>query len=72
MSNFINEKYIVNFNVPKVLQESIDMAEKADKENDYGTYAVYADNIDILAKNCCADGSLTKDMWDTLAKRFAL
>ena len=71
MANFINKKYIIDFSVPPILQESIDCAEKADKENDYGTYAVYVDNIEIVAKNCYAAGKITKEMWDILSCRYA-
>jgi hypothetical protein len=36
MYNFINDKYKIDFAVPKGLQEYIDYAEKADKETIMG------------------------------------
>ena len=48
--------------MPLSLTESIDCAEEADKRNDYGTFSVYADNIDIMAKNCYVCGTLIKEM----------
>lgn len=72
MYNFINDKYVIDFEVPVGLQDFIDEAEKADKENDLGTYAVYADAIDVAAKNCYGAGLITKKMWDTLIRRYAL
>jgi hypothetical protein len=70
MYNFINDKYKIDFAVPKGLQEYIDYAEKADKENDYGNYAIYADDIDVIAKNCCGAGLLTREQWDILCLRY--
>ena len=70
MRNFINENYIIDFPVPIALQDSMDMAEKADDENNYCIYQVYAENIDTLAKNCYVGGLITKKMWDTLIRRY--
>ena len=71
MSNFINEHFKIDFSVPVALQESINCAEQADKDNDYGTYITYADNIDILAKNCYTCGKITKKMWEILSNRYS-
>lgn len=70
MANFLNEKYIIDFSVPRILQESINYAEEADKNNDLATYLTYMENIDVLAKNCYASGEITKKMWDTLSRRY--
>lgn len=70
MRNFINEDIIIDFKVPSILQESIDIAEKADDENNIGLYYIYADNIDVVAKNCYVDGALTKEQWNQLTKRY--
>jgi hypothetical protein len=68
--NFINDKYKADFPVPVGLQEIIDKAERADRMNNLGTYLAYADDIDVIAKNCCAVGSLTEKQWDTLCYRY--
>ncbi len=70
MRNFINEEVIIDFKVPSILQESIDIAEKADDENNIGLYYIYADNIDVVAKNCYVDGALTKEQWKQLTNRY--
>lgn len=72
MSNyrFINDDFKVDFEVPVGLQELIDEAEKADKENHMGTYFAMVDNIDVVAKNCYAAGLITKRQWDILAARY--
>lgn len=70
MANFINEQFIIDFPVPLALQESIECAEDADKRNDYATYSTYADNIEMLAKNCYSCGKITKKMWTTLSNRY--
>lgn len=71
MYHFINDKYKVNCKLPRILQDSIDEAERADRENHLGEYLIYADNIDIVAKNCCADGAISREVWDTLVRRYA-
>lgn len=70
MYNFINGDIKIDFSVPASLQELIDIAEKADLDNDIGTYINYANGIDIAAKNCYGAGLITKKMWDTLCMRY--
>lgn len=70
MYNFINDKYKIDFPVPKGLQVFMDKAEQADKDNDLGNYLAYADDIDVIAKNCCAIGQITEKQWDILCLRY--
>ena len=70
MKNFIYDSIIIDFEVPKILQNCIDEAEKADAENSLGTYLAWADNLDTVAKNCCAAGAITEEMWNTLNMRY--
>lgn len=71
MANFINEQFIIDFPIPVALQESVELAEFADKNNDYVTYITYAENIEVLAKNCYSCGKITKKMWNIISNRFA-
>lgn len=68
--NFINDEIEINFAVPTVIQDMIDLAEEADKNNDLGSYIAYADNLDTVAKNCCADGAITQRQWGILCRRY--
>ena len=71
--NFINDDIKIDIkSLPEVLQEAIGRAEQADKDNDLVSYVTYGDNIDIVAKNCCADGAITQKIWDDLLRRYVL
>ena len=70
MYNFINDDIKLDFEIPGGLQYLIDEAEKADKENDLGTYIAYADVIDTAAKNYCAAGKITMKDWDKVCARY--
>lgn len=68
--NFINDNYKIDFELPMSLKELVDMAEKADADNDLGNYIVYADGIDVAAKHFYSVGRITKKNWDTLLYRY--
>ena len=68
--NYINENYIIDFDVPVAIQDYIELAEKADDEDNYGGYINYIDQINVLAKNCCANGTITREMWNKLCLRY--
>lgn len=70
MYNFINDEYKITFKVPAILQEFMELAEAADKNNDLGNYLVYADEIDVLAKDCCRTNEITDEMWMILLARY--
>ena len=70
MSNFINDDIVIDFKIPDLIQEMIDYAIEGDKKNDYGAYQPYADMIDVMAKNFCAEGKLTQKQWDTLVMKY--
>lgn len=70
MKHYINDSIKIDFDVPTVIRDSMEIAEKADEEEHYGTYVVYAENIDTVAKNCYADGAITKEQWDLLLQRY--
>lgn len=60
LSNYINDKVKIDFTVSDGLQEFIVLAEEADKNKNLGDYLAYIDEIDVLAKNCCACGSIAE------------
>ena len=72
MSNYIHDEINTDFAMPRSLQDVIEFMEKADKEEDYGTYLAYADAMDTVAKNCCASGSISRKQWDALVAKYIL
>ena len=68
--NFLNDDYKIDFPLPPALKELVEKAEKFDKENNYGMYLLYSEEIWVSAKNCTVTGELTKREWDILSARF--
>lgn len=68
--NYINAEIVIDFPIPTILQDLIEMAEKADLEEQTALYYDLAENIDTVAKNLYTDGRLTKKQWDTLCMRY--
>lgn len=68
----INRNIKIDFHVPIVLQEIMDMAEAADSEGNFGLYYDLAENVDTIAKNLYTDGKLTRKQWDTLCRRYCV
>lgn len=66
----IDDSVKIDFMVPKGLQELFDMAEVADKADDFGTYISLADTIDTYSKNCYAAGVITESQWDIITRRY--
>lgn len=62
----------IDFQVPVVLQEIMDMAEAADSAGNFGLYCDLAENVDTIAKNLYTDGKLTRKQWDTLCRRYCV
>ena len=70
MYHYINDDYKLDFEVPKSLQNLIDIAEKADADEDLGLYINYADAIDDAAKILCSKGAITREMWALVCARY--
>ena len=70
--NFINNEVKINFEVPKVLQNLMNEAEKADILNDYGLYMNLAYAIDSRAKKETTHHKISESQWKQLTKRYCL
>ena len=66
----IDDSVKIDFTVPKELQELFDMAEDADKADDFGTYLSLADTIDTYSKNCYAAGVISEGQWNMITRRY--
>lgn len=67
--HWIDDSIKIDFEVPKIMQDLMNTAEKLDLEENYA-YFEYADQIDVDAKNLCADGYLTESEWEKLSMRY--
>lgn len=70
--NFINGNEKIDFPLPKVIQNLVDQAEKADKENDYGLYMNLVDALDVRTKKEVANHRMSEGQWNALLRRYAL
>ena len=68
--NFINDEIKIDFAIPVNIQDFVEIAEKADKNNNIGDYMAYANNIDIAAKHCFMAGELSQKQWNLLCMRY--
>lgn len=71
MSNFINDNIIIDFPLPKIMQNTIKEAEELDKENNTEYYCV-ADAIDMLAKQYVASGLWNQKQWDLICSKYPI
>lgn len=72
---YVNYDIKIDFKIPSViLLNTMRDAEAADREidagNDEGLYDNLVEMIDVLAKMCVADGSITNEQWDKLLMRY--
>lgn len=68
--NFINDTIKIDFAIPEGIQEMMDLAEKADLENNLPGYINYADTIDVMMKNGYAHGDFTEKQWNLVCARY--
>lgn len=69
MYHEINDEIKLDFGMPDVLRNLLQEAEEADIRND-GSYINLADTIDVVCKNLCSDGKITKEQWNLVIRRY--
>lgn len=67
--NWIRDDVLIDFPIPKSLQELIKILEQMDAEMDYGYYD-YSEALDCGAKEYVYQGKLTKKQWQTLCLKY--
>ncbi len=74
MSKFtwIDETIIVDFEIPKVLKNTIEEIEQADIMQNRAEYNILSDTIDVLCKNYCSAKILTQKQWDTICQKYPM
>lgn len=69
--NFIREDVVIDFPLPKLLQNTIEEAEELDRKNNI-EYMCVADAIDVLCKNYVANGVMTMEQWDIVTWKYSV
>lgn len=71
MSKFrwIREDIVLDFPLPRTLQNDIKEAEELDLAGNI-EYACVADAIDVLCKDYVANGIFTKEQWDKVVEKY--
>lgn len=67
--NYINEEIIIDFPLPKLMQNTIAEAEELDAAKNPEYYQV-ASAIDVLAKQYVASGLWTEKQWNLICSRY--
>ena len=65
----INDDIKINFEVPKLLKNTMEEAEALDKEGSV-IYTAVADQIDVICKGYVTTGHMTQEQWDKIADRY--
>ena len=70
--HFIDYEVEIDFELPKVLQNLVNDAEKADMLNDYELYSNIVDAIDVRAKKEVTHHRMRENEWKKLNKRYGI
>lgn len=68
---WIRNDIIIDFDLPKILRNTIEEAEELDRAGNI-EYSAVADMIDVLGKECCRAGQITKDQWNQLCRKYPI
>lgn len=69
---WIDEEIVLDFEVPKLLKNTIEEIEQADIMQDKAEYNILSDTIDVLSKNFCSAKILTQKQWDTICQKYPM
>ncbi len=67
--NWVRDDIVIDFKVPKIIENLMLDLEELDKNEDYG-YCNYFEGLDNLAKESYVQGLITKEQWNILIKRY--
>lgn len=69
---WINEDIVLDFKLPKLLQNTIIEAEEADLDNNAGEYDCIVDAIDVLCKEYYVTGTFTQQQWELVVQKYPM
>ena len=65
----INDEVKIDFEVPKLLKNTMDKAEELDRIG-HVEYTAVADQIDVICKGYVTTGHMTEEQWDIVVSRY--
>ena len=69
--NYIRDDIIIDFPLPRSLQQMIAEAEEYDEQKKIEFFCM-ADIIDTTCKNCYASGKITQEQWDIITTKYSV
>ena len=67
----INDDIKIDFELPRLLKNSIEEAEELDKIGSV-EYTAVADQIDVVCKGYVTTGHMTEEQWDIVTARYPI
>ena len=67
---WVNDNYKIDFPVPQIVTTTMQEAEEADLNGEYGEFVGIAGALDVLGKQCYAGHEITKEQWETIVNRY--
>lgn len=67
---YINDSVELDFKMSAVMQNTIREAEEADLANDFYTYLMLSNELDLMGKEAFATGRISRKQWDAINQRF--
>lgn len=69
--NYIKDDVIIDFEIPKLLKNTIQEAEELDRAHSLEYFCV-ADAIDVLCKNYVSNNNLTQEQWNIITWKYSV
>lgn len=67
---WIREEIVLDFDIPRVMQNEIAEAEQYDREGNLALYLAVADGLDVLAKSYYASGRISERQWVDVCNKY--
>ena len=67
----INDDIKIDFELPRLLKNTIEEAEELDKIGSV-EYTAVADQIDVVCKGYVTTGDMTEEQWDIVTARYPI
>ena len=69
---WINDDIKIDFEVSKVIENTMREAEEADLAGDLGEYNGIVDGLDMLAKEAFVCRKITREQWDKIVNKYQM
>lgn len=68
--SWVNKDILIDFYLPEFIWDAFKELEELDEKRDSFGYAIRAEELDIMCKNGYAGGSITKEQWHRIERRY--